>query len=415
MAIYSSNFLNKISTLIVFSIITMVSLLYLAYQKAWYDHLVVDFGFYYYVVNIFWHNFSFGIIPENSYFPGSLFLFLIPGTTLLFKSSNSWQLFILAFVITNIFLIFAHLFVYRKSSHSAPFIFLVILLFSGPIILFRHELFPSIVLILSLLLWKARKINLSALTLGLATSIKIFPALIFPYYLILVLKNGEKRRIINVLIFFALGILLTFSVYFILGSPPSEIAKSLNFNTTKPVHIESLWASLLTLKEQLINDVWILGRADQKGIYGLDPSFVTFSIAFFNYFWIIPMSLFYLYIYKKTPKDQELKIEITFLIILLFIIFSKIITPQYLFWFLPLFPLFDLNKNRKLLISSLITILLIVLFTQYIYPLHYTELLWKFYTNGTDTKYFYILLVRNLLLILLFLLVLKLTFKKSNL
>ena len=43
--------------------LVLVLLVYLAYQKAWYDHLVVDFGFYYHVAFGFFRNISFGIIP----------------------------------------------------------------------------------------------------------------------------------------------------------------------------------------------------------------------------------------------------------------------------------------------------------------------------------------------------------------
>ena len=410
-------FLNSFKSiwfLVAITILVLVFLVYLAYQKAWYDHLAVDFGFYYYVAFGFFQNLSFGIIPENSYFPGSLFFFLIPAISFLF-TNYSWPSFILSFIIVNIILILIHLIIYYKQSIIAPYIFLAIIIFSGPLILFRHELFPSLILILSILFFRKNKINLAAFTLGLATSIKIFPSLILPYYLILIFKSLEKRKILNILIFFTTGIMLTFGVYFLLGSPPSEILKSLSFNATKPVHIESLWASILTLKGKIIDDIWILGKPDQNGIYGLDPNYVQQPIVFFNYLWILPMSLFYLYIYKKTGQLRMLKVEIIFLIILLFIIFSKIITPQYLFWFLPLFPLFDLTQNKKLLILPFLIILLVVLFTQYIYPLHYTELLWNFYTNGTDTKYFYVLTIRNLLLILLFFAVFKLTFlRKSN-
>lgn len=406
------NLSAPILILILWSSIVLMLLIYLGNQKAWQDHLVVDFGFYYRVAYAFFKNHSFGIIPENAYFPGSLFFFLIPAISFLF-TNYSWEDFIQSFIAVNIILIIIHLIIYYKKSITSAYIFLAILAFSGPLILYRHELFSSLILLISLIFLRNNKINSASFFLGFATSIKIFPVLILPYYFILALKNNQRSKIINILTFFIIGVLTTLSVYVLQGSPISEISKSLNFNTTKPVHIESLWASFLTLNGKLINGNWILGKSDQNGIYGIDPNYVTIPIDFFNYAWVLPIAVFYLYILKKSGPNEKVKPEISFLIILLFIIFSKIITPQYLFWFLPLFPLFTVGRNINLLSASLVVILLTVMLTQFIYPLHYTDLLFKFYTSGQDSQYFFILFFRNILLILLFFLVFRLTFKKT--
>ena len=108
------------------------------------------------------------------------------------------------------------------------------------------------------------------------------------------------------------------------------------------------------------------------------------------------MSVFYVYIFKKI---KSFKVEIPFLLILLFLIFSKVLTPQYLFWSVLLLPLFARSK------LVLFTTALILLLTQYIYPLHYNDLIWKFYVDGSQSLVFYILVLRNFLMVLLFILI----------
>ena len=398
-------FLLAITTLVLFFLVT------LAYNQSWRYHLDVDvWGFYYPRLVHFLDNLSFAGIGENEYFPGAMFFFLIPGLALLFGPNNA-QTYLAGLITVNILTIIILLYLYRRHNHFSPLIFLAILLFSGPIFFFRHDLFVSLVVILSLLLWKLHKRNFAALILGISVSIKIYPLLILPYFLILSLKNYNLRKSVEIFVIFISGAFLVFGLYSLLGSSPNEILDTIHLNSLKPVHIESLWGSFLTIFSKMINGQWALGKGEH-GIFGIDSRYIFLPLTFYNYFWIIPLGIFYLSLYKKVSKNGELMIEAVFLILLLFIIFSKILTGQYIFWILALFPLFKYHqKLETLYVISFLIILFIVFLTQYIYPLHYNELLGIFYTSGSQVKYFYILLLRNLLLLVLFVLVAKYAFE----
>lgn len=389
-------------------------LIYLAYQQPWKYHLEMDvWGFYYPRLLHFLDNLSFAGIGENEYFPGAMFFFLIPGFIFLF-SNNTWQIYVIGLFVVNMFLVLLHLYIYRQHNILAPFIFLGILLFAGPIILYRHDLFVSLIVLLSILAWKSERRSLSMFVLGLATSVKIYPLLIFPYFLLIIIKRKSLKEVLKITSFFSFGILSIFGIYLLLGSSTSEVIEPMYVNSIKPVHVESIWGSILTVLNCVGDGYWPVGRGEH-GIFGIAQQDIFLPLNFYNYFWIIPLAIFYIFLSTKKTLLKSLNIEVIFLTILLFVIFSKIITPQYLFWFIPLFSLFSWQKERVYsLLGSFVVILAVVLLTQYLYPLHYNELLGIFYTSGAQVHLFYLLLLRNILLVILFILIFRFVFLSHN-
>lgn len=344
--------------------------------------------------------------------PGAMFFFLIPGISLIVLP-NTWQNYLVGLFLVNIVLVILHLLIYRRISNLSPFIFLAIILSAGPIILYRHDLFVSLFLIISLLLWQSKKYLLSPFFLGIATSIKIFPVLLLPYFLIHQLRFHEWQKIPTTIASYLLGITSIFTLYILTGSDVKEIISTLAYNSAKPVHVESLWGSILTVVNAIIDGMWPQGLGD-RGVFGINPKDIFLPLNFYNYFWLLPIFLLYLKIYNNIKKKQLL-FEYVFLIVLLFTIFSKILTPQYLLWFATLYPLLTFTRISKRLYVGLLSIILIVmLLTQFIYPLHYNELLGIFYTSGQQVEYFIILFLRNLLLATLFFLIYKTAFSYTN-
>lgn len=402
---------NLLAILCTFTVISIIFLIFLAYQFPWKYHLEVDiWGFYFPRLQYFIEHKSFGGIGSNEYLPGAMFFFLIPAIANIF-GPDTWQNYLYGLFSVNILLILIQLLIYWKYNKLSPFTFLAILIFAGPIVLYRHDLYVSLILICSVLLWIAKKHYFSSFVLGIAASVKIFPILILPYYLILLLKNGKSKQILNITIIFLAGIMFIFLPYLLLGSNVSEIISALTLNSQKPVHAESLWGTILTFYNLFSNGFWARGLGS-NGIYGIDPKYILLPLNFYNYFWIIPILFFYLFIYHKS--GNILRTEIIFLILLLFIIFSKIVTPQYLFWFLTVFPLLNFAKKLNLKILATVLVLVIALITQYIYPLHYNELLGGFFKDGSSPQYFYLLTFRNFLLIGLFGVIFTLAFSNYN-
>lgn len=400
-------FLKSKTFIIILFVITVSFLLFLAFQQAWRYHLEVDiWGFYFPRLEHFLKTLSFANLGPNEYLPGAMIFFLFPGIVF-FVLQYTWQNYLIGLFFINIILIAAHLLTLRKFSSFAPIIFLTILFFAGPIILYRHELFVSIFIILSVYLLLRERTFFSGFFLGIATLIKIYPIFLLPYFLIYLFFKFNFKKSFTELKGFMTGSFSLIILYLSVGSV-EEIKSALMINSIKPLHAESVWASFIEIFSKITGNGWVPGLGS-NGIFGIDPNYINLPLNFYNYFWIVPMSIFYAYILYQhlSNKIKSFKTEYLFLIILLFTIFSKIITPQYLFWFILIFPLFKIQKSNYLIISTLFSIILLILmFTQYLYPLNYSQLLGIFFVSGQREDLFYVLFVRNLLLIFLFVLTL---------
>lgn len=392
-----------------FTNLVILFLLTLALNSQWRYHLESDAqGFYYPRYTEFIKTHTFANIFHNEYFPGAMFFFLLPGVATYYLP-NTYDTYLTGLFIVNILLIWLHVLVYKKVSFKSPYIFLSILFFSGPLIFYRHDLFVSIFVAISIVILSTKP-QWAAFLLGIATTIKIYPILIAPYYLLVEYKKGRQKTVIYMIACYISGILLPVIVFYLLSPTITSITEPLVINAIKPVHVESIWGSLLTLSSLIFNGHWARGLG-ANGIFGINPNYIYLPLSFYNYFWILPVSLFYLFIYKNSKNHFQT--EIVFLIVLLFEIFSKILTGQYLFWFLLILPLIKFKRKINVIYTTVLGSL-IVLLTQYIYPLHYNELLASFYANGSKPIYYYLLFFRNLLLIVLFIYIFLITFKRNE-
>ena len=137
------------------------------------------------------------------------------------------------------------------------------------------------------------------------------------------------------------------------------------------------------------------------GIFGITPKATIGPLPFYNSFWIFALGFFYLWLTFKLRPTSQFDIRIPIVILLLFLVTSKILTPQYILWFALLVPLIKPSESRKNSLINLFLLLLTLFLSQYIYPLQYNGLLGIFYATGKMAFLFWILALRNLLLVIL--------------
>jgi len=183
----------------------------------------------------------------------------------------------------------------------------------------------------------------------------------------------------------------------------------------KYVSIESLPGSLLTLISLIFtkSPPQLLGG---YGVWGITTFLIeNLGLAFFNYFWLIPITWFYVFLIKQKSFLKKLYPSVFFFLTLLFLVFSKNLHPQYIFWFITFFPLLQFkSKAKKTYLIMYFLLLTMAYLNQNVYPLLYTGFIKNFYQQGQQVEIFYLQLLRNLSIVALLILSFKSTFIKKT-
>lgn len=388
---------------ILFMILTLAVLLLQAFHPAWRHHLQVDIaGQYISHARHFLTDRNLGNIGYNEYQPGAVLFFAALSPILLL--TDNFEHFLWVLFAANILLILLNAYYMRKiSGDLGVIIYSAILFFTGPITFYRFELLVHLFVLTSLFAWIRGRQTFSIFLLSVATFIKIYPALLLPYLIILLLKQKKWRQSFKIGSTFVICLVFLFVAYsLIFRVPASNIRDSLAIHSKKPVHVESVWATGLTILPKFTSGQFATGQGNW-GIFGVSPKNTPGPTVFYNYFWVLPLATLYLWLLKTLKRDSIVDFRIILLIPLLFLIFSKILTPQYLLWFALLFPLIQPKNPTQWQgwTLNLFFILLAAFLSQYVYPLQYDQLLGSFYHDGASVGIFWVLAARNTILIIL--------------
>jgi hypothetical protein len=405
-------------TAILSLLLSITVITFLSYVNYYWFHLRVDiYGQYINHAKSFLLYTNLANIGYNEYQPVAVMFFALLSPALLLGSDMVMS-YINALYFANIILIIviAYLTYKYTKSYLSIIVFSLIILFAGPIVLNRFELLVFLFLLLSIYFYKSNKKYLAYSFLGVATLTKIYPIIFAPYFFITELKG--KKPIKNVFmfcLFYALGalaVILVFNV--VLKADFLKVFSDLKIHSLKPIHTESVYTSFLTFYHKVATGNYPQA-VGEWGIRGLKEPFIILPKAFYNYFWVIAITTFYIaLLFKKVKNIDTPKVLMT--VILLFLVTSKILAAQYLLWFALFFPLIKLPKNTNEQNSwqvDLFLILAALFLSQIVYPLKYTEFVDGFFINGTHQWLFYTIFIRNIILVILLIRNLKDVFKKG--
>lgn len=373
--------------------------LFLANTWAYKEHLDPDIITYSYRAASFLELGNVSYPDGNEYQPGAILLFigLAP-----FLTYGGFALYKSAYIAANILFLLAHAYLYIKyRGKRSLLLFSIIILALGPIIFFRFELLVSLTVVIAILLWEKKHPYAAMLLLAVSVLIKVYPVIFIPYFCLFAWKNKSMKHMIHLIIVYVLGTVTFLAGYvLLLGGNKEELYNSLNYHALKPIGLESIWGTAFTVTT-FIKTGGYPALVNSGGIWGIAGADSVIPLWFYNYFWLVPFILLHIYLLKTVKRGDAFDVRVLLVIILLFLIASKSLAPQYLIWAFTLIPLLKETANTKLKLGMMCLAIIVPALYQIIYPVNYTAWLDNFTVGSENTVLFFFNTFRDLLLLVL--------------
>ncbi|MFH0770583.1 MAG: hypothetical protein V1926_04355 [Candidatus Peregrinibacteria bacterium] len=378
---------------------TILLLILQAWSPLWRGHLQPDVGTFFDRATFFQTHGTWQGMSYNEYQPGALWFFALLGWLSLAR--GSFDAFLSTVVFANVALIIGHFFFFRHyGSRVAPIIFTLLVLSMGPILLFRFELFVSLILLMVWRLFQRGDDRAAAAVLGFATSVKVYPVILLPLLVAESLRLRLFKKATMTVLFFGLGLMLPVAFMIAFGGSLSEIIQGVRVHNLKPISLDGVWGTIITIAQAVARIPF--QKTFGSGIHGLASNLPLLPSSVLNFIWMVPTGLTILFIFWQKRSRGYTDPGLAYLVLLTFLFFSKVLNPQYLWWFVVFLPWIPSPwhgpKSRWVVV---VLAMLSLALTQIYYPMHYTQFLAWFDGTYPSPLLFIIVVLRNILLLVL--------------
>jgi hypothetical protein len=257
----------------------------------------------------------------------------------------------------------------------------------GSVVLYRYDLWPTALAVGGLAGIVAGRHRLGFAALGLGTAAKVFPAALVPPALAYVWRRHGRRE---ALLCLAAGAAVAAAcIVPFLALAPHGVWKTIADQTTRPLQIESLGSAALVAAHQFGG----LGLAvvSSHGSQNLAGSRADVAGQIES----VVLAVALLAVWAGAiagPARPERLVRYAAASLTAFVAFSKVLSPQFMIWLIPLVPL--VRGRRGVSGSALLGLALLL--TQLWFPFRY----WRLVFNLDDALWF-VVLARDLVLVAL--------------
>ena len=255
----------------------------------------------------------------------------------------------------------------------------------GSIVLYRYDLWPTALAVAGLAGVLAGRQRLGFAALGLGFAVKVFPAVMVPPALAYVWRRHGRREAFLCL---AAGMVVAAAcVVPFLALAPHGVWNSVVRQASRPLQIESLGSAALVMAHQFGGlGVAIVSSHGSQNLAGTRADHVgqlesALLVAALLGIWAAA---------ARGPADPERLVRYAVASVTAFVVFGKVLSPQFMIWLIPLVPL--VRGRRGLGASVLFGIALLL--TQLWFPFRY----WRLVFN-LDSGVWFLVLLRDLVLV----------------
>jgi len=232
----------------------------------------------------------------------------------------------------------------------------------GPIALARFDYWPALFAVAAVAALVARRPMLACGFAAVGTTVKIFPVVLIPLALVELWRRHERRAA-------AKGVGLAVAVVAVISVPfaivgPHGMSWALHRQLNRPLQVESLGAAIFAAAHQIAGvHLHVAKGAGSDNLLGSGPHLAATLSGILTL--VAPLVVYALYLRSEGTREQLAAASVA--AVTAYIAFSKVFSPQYLVWLIPLVPL--VGGRRGLRASALF--FLIVGMTQIWEPYRY--------------------------------------------
>jgi len=273
------------------------------------------------------------------------------------------------------------------TSWWMPFFVAVAPLLLGSVTLSRFDLWPAFLTVAALALLLGARVRPALGVLGLAAAAKLYPALLAPIALAHVWRTRGRREALVCGAIFA-GVIAAIVLPFAVVSP-AGVWHSFSVQAERPLQIESLGAGILLAAHQVFGlDLTMESSHGSQNLVGGAADTLAVLTTLVQIVAVVAIWVWS----ARGPADRDRLVRASAAGVCAFIVFGKVLSPQFLIWLLPLVPL--VRGRRGVLASGLVGGALVL--TQLWFPYRYWELALEF-----DPTASWLVLCRDLTLVAL--------------
>jgi uncharacterized membrane protein len=270
---------------------------------------------------------------------------------------------------------------------SGTFLFALSPIALGPISLNTYDAWPALLTIVALALLLAGGAGWALAVLGVAFAAKVYPIVLLPPALVFVWRTGGRERALRALLAFAGAAAILVLPFLVLA--PHGLAESFRAQAGRSLQEESLGGSVLAVADRLgVYSATVVHRAGHAISYDLAGSLPD-TLAVLSSVAQGLAVLVVAWLYYRGPDERRRLTAAFAAAIIGFLAFTRFFSPQYMVWVLPFAVLLGPIE------WALVTLALVL--AQF----------WFFhYHHGALGGYFWLVLVRNVALVVLYAVVL---------